>query len=108
MLRVVIVGVVIGLALACGRHRKGCDEFACEDCRACATDSVYGCRDHFDACRRDLQCAALDDCIFDCSDLVGQPAVACERECRYANPDGEMLYDDQFACLDELCARTCE
>jgi hypothetical protein len=107
-MRRVVIGVLLGVALACGTHRKDCEDFACDDCRMCATDSVYGCRDLFVACERDPSCLGLDQCIFDCSDLVGQPGVACERECRYAHPQGEMLYDDRFACLDEVCARTCQ
>jgi len=106
--RLAVIGLLLGIALGCSHTEKHCEDFTCDDCRRCAKESWYGCRDAWWECRRDPSCEELEDCLRDCDGLAAEFRVGCERQCREDLSDGEALYEEALGCIDDVCAASCE
>jgi len=104
----VVFGWLLGMALACEIENRDCDDYACGDCRMCATQSRHACRDQWRACDLDPSCAALDECMIECFALEGAASVGCEHDCRGSLALGTTLYDPAMQCLDDVCRVACD
>lgn len=78
-----------------------CDSLAgCDACATCAEDGP--CKGPVDACLNDAECAAYDDCQWNCPDIY------CLDDCAAAYPNGEALWYDAAYCVScSACAANC-
>ena len=90
------VGLVSGCAGTTCSHVCTWGEPDFDDCAACA---YQDCSAEVNACLADPPCNELRRCFRDCGHLD----LVCQQQCYADYPDGVVLLQSMWQCLDDLC-----
>ena len=95
-------GSTSGGSTSSGSPGGQCDASgSCQQCFECAVQA--DCAGEVDACLNNGECAALDQCLYNCQD------DACADQCWNAHPGGQAAYDNAMGCvICGACSQDCQ